>query len=131
MKQNIDDIIKQSETSKSVDLDPQLWQRLERRLDFNSVPDVDNNISHMSTSLGDRRRRRKKNSKMLFSRVMVAASFAAVFALVSALYMSASKYQVTDLEVQSRPYFTKDDVDGLNRYYPAMERNLEGPEEVG
>ena len=119
MTQHIDDLFKKSETAKEIELDPQLWSRLERRMDSSPISEL------------KLKRKKRIGSTLRWSQLMVAASFVAVFSLVGTLYMQMSTYTVTDLDAAARPYFTKDDVESLKQYYPTPSRISVRNEDLG
>lgn len=101
---NLEQYIKQGETQKEITLDPALWDRLERRLDFEK--DID------FTS-----KRRKRKSHFNLYQLMIAASFVILFAFSGIFFWSSTTYEVSDLDLTSKPYFTKEEIQRVNSHY--------------
>ncbi len=93
MKKKIDDIFKNSEHQKSLDVRPELWDRLERQLDEDVVV----------------------NSG--FRPWIVAASIVLVTTLSALLYLNIDNYEVEDLSVEIEPNFSKEETAGLEQVY--------------
>ena len=106
MKEQIDKIIKSSETEKSLDIRPELWDRLERQLDNTD------RIEHSFI-----RKNRSSNRKITSSKWLAAASLALILTITSTFYLQMNSYEMEDLPTSAKPYFTKDDLSGLEAYY--------------
>ena len=89
---SIDDIFKNSETEKNLELRPELWNRMERHL--------------------NRRKVRSPKSKWL-----VAASLTLIISMTSLLYLNIDFYEVEDMTVQNAPRFSKEEIAGLEQVY--------------
>ena len=92
-KYNIEEIFRDGEHQKQVALRPEVWEKLERRLESDDAP---------------------KPSLKLW---LVAASFILVATLSALLVLNIDQYHVEDLLINEQPYFTKDEIGDLNSYY--------------
>ncbi len=89
---SVDDIIKSSETQKRIDINPQLWDRVEEKLDQRDLV--------------------KKKNRQIW---MVAASMA--FVMVSAIGLlryNTPQYQVEDLINTNHPLLSNELINQLN-----------------
>ena len=93
MNHKIDHIIKNSQHEKALDIRPELWQRLERRLDDHSE--------------GPRKS----------PRWLVAASLFVVLSLATLLILNIDRYRVEDLPVDNEPNFSKEHIANLEELY--------------
>lgn len=93
MKNKIDQIFNQSEHQKALDLRPELWDKLERRLDGEGSP---------------------KASKWNW---MLAASILLIFSLSTLLYLNIDTYEVEDLSNEIQPYFSAEEISNLEDVY--------------
>jgi len=91
--QDIFNHIKSSETEKPLEVRPELWNRLDRRI-------------------GNRRRRSQPNWKRF---IWMAASLLILMITVFGVSIKSDSYSVEDLNTSGYPYFTKDDISGLER----------------
>ncbi len=87
--ENIDDYIRRSETDKDLEVRPELWRRLERRLDDDHPKVVP--------------------TKSIWSPWMVAASVMLLFGF-SFFWKSSSVYNVEDLAADKSPGFSKEEL---------------------
>ncbi|MFT6809639.1 MAG: ferric-dicitrate binding protein FerR (iron transport regulator) [Saprospiraceae bacterium] len=114
MKEHIDKIIKSSETEKHLDIRPELWNRLERQLD---------NSDSMERSIA--RKQRPKRRKIVGSKWLAAASLAIILTIISTIYIQLNSYHMEDLNTSTaEPYFTKEDLSGLENFYNQPDRLL-------
>lgn len=111
MKEHIDKIMKSSKTEKSLDIRPELWDRLERQLD---------NSDRIERSLI--KRKRKSRTQIRGSKWLAAASLALILTVTSTFYIQMNSYKMEDLNTSAKPYFTKEDLSGLEAYYNNPER---------
>ena len=106
MKEHIDKIINSSETEKFLNIRPELWDRLERQLD---------NTDRIEHALVHRMHRSKV--RITRSKWLAAASIALIFTITSTFYLQMNSYTMEDLKTSTKPYFTKEDLSGLEAYY--------------
>jgi len=85
--ENIDDFIRRSETNKELELRPELWRRLERRLD--------DEVPHRPT-------------KSLWKPWIIAASIMMLFGF-SFFWKTSNAYSVEDLSADKAPGFSKEE----------------------
>ncbi|MEL6390654.1 MAG: hypothetical protein AAFQ02_10850 [Bacteroidota bacterium] len=104
-----DQFLRKGQTDKAQSVSPELWERLERRLDSPSIPQTSKRRSHVGITM---------------SRYLIAASFAGLMTLVTFLSLRMDRYVVTDFDLEARPYFTKEDVHGLGEYYDLASQRL-------
>jgi len=86
----IDEIFKNSETEKSLEVRPELWRRLERRLE------VEDGESEVKT-------------RPLWRPWMVAASLV-ILVGASMLWKTSNQYSVEDLSADAAPEFSKEEL---------------------
>ncbi len=93
MKRKIDHIFKRSRYDRGVTVRPELWQKLERRLDD----------AHPS---GGR-----------LKSWMIAASIVVIFSMATWIFITQERYEVEDLTINSQPNFSKEEIYDLEKYY--------------
>ncbi len=113
MKEHIDKIIKSSETEKSLDIRPDLWDRLERQLENSD-----------SIEMSFAKKQRTKRRKIVGGKWLAAASLALILTIISTFYLQVNKYQMEDLNTSKEPYFTKEDLSGMEDLYNQPDRVL-------
>ncbi len=86
--ENIDDYIRRSETDKELELRPELWRRLERRLD--------DDVPYTPTT-------------SIWRPWMIAASVMMLFGF-SLFWKASNTYQVEDLSADMTPGFSKEEL---------------------
>ena len=102
---NIFDHIKASETEKELELRPELWNRMDRRL-------------------SQRKHQAKPNWKRL---VWMAASLLILMIAIFGLSLPSNGYEVEDFNASGAPYFTMDQISALqkdfdvNNQYPHLQ----------
>ncbi len=100
--ENIDDFIRRSETDKEVEVRPELWRRLERRLD--------DDIPQSATA-------------SIWRPWMVAASVLVLFGF-SLFWRTSNSYDVEDLSAEKAPDFSKEELVLFNYdNYPPTDYN--------
>jgi len=92
---HIDDIFKNGEHQKELEIRPELWDRVERRLD------------------GDGAHKRQGSMRPW----MVAASMTLVITMSALLYLNIDTYEVEDMIVAIEPHFSKEEVADLEKVY--------------
>ncbi len=100
MKKSIDDIIASGVTQQPIPLRKELWHRLERRLEYDAP---------------------KKDGWHWGSKLKVAASIIVLMILLASLWLQINRYKVIDLDLSSSPYFTKDEIQRLEKYHEIQE----------
>jgi len=99
---NIDELIKNSETEKNIEVRPELWRKLERRLDDAPESSV---------------------QKSIWRPWLIAASVSLIFGF-SILWKASNNYQVEDLHADITPTFSKEEVVLVNyANYPPADYN--------
>lgn len=93
MKKSIDQLFKNSEHEKALEVRPELWNRLERRLDQ------------------DRPYKRQWHSWL------VAASLILVLTMTVLLLLNIDRYHVEDLSGEVAPHFSKENIANLEELY--------------
>jgi len=86
--ENIDDLIRRSETEKHIELRPELWRKLERRLD-DDVP--------------------KAKGRPFWRPWMIAASIMMLVGF-SVVWKSSNNYSLEDLSAEKAPGFPKEEL---------------------
>lgn len=99
MRKTIDDIFKNSEHEKELELRPELWEKMERTL-FNDP-------AHTPSTTAPSR---KRFSTPIYKNLMIAASLAFIFASVYALSITFNDYQLEDLVPANASSFTKEEI---------------------
>ena len=102
---NIDDIFKNGEHQKALDIRPELWSRLERRLD-------------------------EHPPARPWKKWLIAASLLLLFSFTTLLYLNIDVYQVEDMTVTSEPRFSKEEIGGLEEVYWVPQSLFVNPEKV-
>lgn len=91
---NIDTLFRESETQKHIELNPAVWNRLERQLDRHPL--------------------RLKNLKMYLS---IAAGLAILFSAIMVLQLSnRQSYHLEDLEMSHHPTLNAAAISQMNQY---------------
>ncbi len=102
---HIDDIFREGEHQKNLELRPELWQRLERRLDQPSEP-----------------------VKRKWRPWMVAASTILLVSLSALLLLNIDSYEVEDISAGLVPYFTSDEIAHLEDVYTIPQQIFVNPD---
>lgn len=89
MKKTVDDIFKNSEHEKVLEIRPELWDKMERTL--SNEPSI-------------------KKKTPLFRRLLFAASLAFIIASSYAIAISLNDYQLEDLTPTEASNFTKEEI---------------------
>lgn len=99
MKKTIDDIFKNSEHEKELELRPELWEKMERTLS--------NDPAHTPSTTAPVS---KRLITPIYKKLMIAASLAFIFASAYALSITFNEYQVEDLVPSHVSSFTKEEI---------------------
>ncbi len=90
----IDDIFREGHHQKRLEIRPELWDKLERRLDGNKTPIIS-----------------------LWRPWIVAASTVLIMCMTMLLYLNIDTYEVEDLSVYLKPQFYKEEIINLEEVY--------------
>lgn len=100
----IDDIFKQGEHQKELNIRPELWDKLERQLDEG-----------------------KDSAGFNWRSLMIAASAIVLLSMTTLLYLNIDSYEVEDMSVSLSPYFFKEEIANLESVYYTPQRIFVNP----
>ena len=101
---NIDDIFKEGEHQKELEVRPELWDKLERQLD------------------GEERR-----SAFNLRPWLVAASIVLFMSMSTLLYLNIDHYELEDMSASIEPYFFMEEIADLESVYYTPQRIFVNP----
>ena len=99
-KYTIDEIFRQGQNLSPEEMRPELWNKLDRRLSDIRPP--------------------KRGLRMW----LTAASILLLASMLTLLNINSDTYQVEDLLIEDQPYFSKEEIEGLDAVYIAENRPM-------
>ena len=100
----IDDIFKEGEHQKALEIRPELWDKLERQLDGDKSPSTFN-----------------------WRPWMAAASTVLLMSLTALLYLNIDRYELEDMSASLEPHFFMEEIANLESVYYTPQRIFVNP----